>query len=195
MRILLPLVTAAACGKVHSDITPTPTDPPDAQPDALVSPALDAPNGTPPCTTRIANAALPVWFGNDGFELAKDPAGSGAWVWVSGGSMLPVATAFVVPYHDGDQITGLTFVAYGDASPNGLQSIEVTYRQDATSGPQILAKTNDLGRGAQWGQVTFPNFQPAALSESGLLWVRFTVTEFGYYIGKVTPVLERPCSK
>ncbi len=194
MRIpLLPLLLAlAACGDVHSD---TPVDAalaPDARVDAALAPAPDAPSGNPgPCPMHVANAALPVWFGNGGFTLDKDPAGSGGAAWRSSGSLV-YSTSFVVPYEDGDTITGLTIEAYGTGGSGGLQSIQVTYRPDPASF-KILGQANDDGRGAQWGQIVFPGFQPAVLSAAGLVEVSFTVTELGYYVGRVTPVIERPC--
>lgn len=186
MRVLL-FFAVAACGNVHSDATPAPvgTTPPDAQP----SP------GPLPCSTHVAKPVIPARFLAGGFGPARDPVDNSRWVWVSNGITASTSTAFVVPYHDGDQITGLTIEAYGNGSAKGLQDVEVLYQPDLVSTLQTLGKVDDLGRSAQWGQIAFPGFRPAILSEAGNLWVQFTVNETGYYIGRVTPAIERPCSK
>lgn len=197
MRILLLLpITAAACGDVHSETAPGATDASsiDTRADSPPSPPPDAPSGNPgPCPMHIANAALPVWFGNNGFTLDKDPAGSGAAAWRSNGHLV-YATSFVVPYEDGDTITGLTIEAYGTGGGGGLQNVQVIYRPDPASF-KILGQVDDNGRKAEWGQINFPGFQPTTLSAAGIIEVSFTVTELGYYLGRVTPTIERPCNK
>ena len=35
---------------------------------------------------------------------------------------------------------------------------------------------------------------PRGLSGSGVVYVQFTVTALGYYLGKMTPTFERPCA-
>ena len=74
------------------------------------------------------------------------------------------------------------------------KQLKVVYLPDGTANYQTLAgPTDDLGRKARWGEVGFVNFQAAAL-DRGSLWVQFYLTEAGYYIGQVTPILERPCT-
>ena len=124
--------------------------------------------------------------------LAVDPAGGGGLVWISN-SHIPAPASFSVPFQVGDRITGLVFAAYGNGSAAGLKNIKVVYQPDEMSSWQILAMGEDLGRKAQWGQVEFAKFQPTVLDVGAICWVQFDVTEAGYYIGMVTPVIERPC--
>jgi hypothetical protein len=89
---------------------------------------------------------------------------------------------------------GLSFLAYGNGTGEGLKQLEVVYLPDGTSSYQTLAgATDDLGRNAQWGKVGFANFHAATL-DRGSLWVQFYLTEAGYTIGMVTPIVERPCT-
>jgi hypothetical protein len=181
MRTLL-LLVIAACGNVNTSAP---------QPDALADAApADAMN---PCPLKIMNPAPPSWLMQGSFEPALDPAGSHAQVWRSSGR-IPSPAAFSVTFMAGDRITGLVFDAFGNGSNAGLQTIEVIYSPDLNGpGYQILGRGDDLGRKAQWGQVGFTDFQPAVLSSSSALWVRFDVSEVGYYLGMVTPTFERPC--
>lgn len=57
---------------------------------------------------------------------------------------------------------------------------------------QILGASDDLGRAAQWGQVEV-KLQPTVLGVGAICWVQFDVTEPGYAIGMVAPILERSC--
>jgi len=114
-------------------------------------------------------------------------------VWISDGH-LPSAVSFDMPFQIGDRITGLAFDALGDGSSPGLQNTEVIYRADGESSYHILGRGNDVGRMAQWGQVSFTgdDFHPTDLS-SGVLWVQFDAYEVGYYLSMVTAIFERQC--
>lgn len=73
----------------------------------------------------------------------------------------------------------------------GLLQLEAIY-QPVGLPYQILSRSEDIGRDTKWGNVAMPSLDTPALS-AGAVWVQFFVTEVGYYIGMVTPVLERPC--
>jgi hypothetical protein len=187
MRIPLLLIpVVAACGQVKSRSEP----PPDVGP---VDVALaDAPSDSQGlCHVEVP--ALPMWNVLGPFGTTDDPAGSGVTVWKAG-DHVPAVAAFNVPFQVGDQITELSFRAYGNGTGEGLKQLEVVYQSGDPPTYQILAgPTDDLGRKAQWGRVGFANFHVATL-EAGSLWVQFYLTEAGYYIGQVTPILERPCT-
>lgn len=192
MRILL-LLAVAACGNVK---TPSFVDAGSLDSPSLVDAgSLDSLTDAPSqCPIEIMTPAPPTWRaqGQGPFVLAADPAGSGGLVWVSN-SHIPAPASFSVPFQVGDRITGLVFAAYGNGSAAGLKNIKVLYQPDEMSSWQILAMGEDLGRKAQWGQVEFAKFQPTVLDVGAICWVQFDVTEAGYYIGMVTPVIERPC--
>ena len=194
MRTTLLLLTAAACGKVGFDAPPAPPDSAllDAAPvDAATLDAPPPPDASPStCPQHIADSMPPLWFDRSDFDVVADPAGSKALVWKSNGSN-PTAS-FIVRFQDGDRFTGLSFSAYGDGN-SGLRNIQVIYQPSISSMPQILAMRDDLGRAAEWGQVTFPGFQQVVLSGNGGVSVQFDVVGTGYYIDQVTPVLDRPC--
>jgi hypothetical protein len=70
------------------------------------------------------NRFPPPWVLQGPFHPAVDPAGGATMVWIVDGK-LPSAASFAVPFHDGDQLTGLAFDAYGNGSDMGLQDIRV----------------------------------------------------------------------
>jgi hypothetical protein len=178
MRTLL-LLLVAACGSVTTGASQVP---PDAAPP-------DSPNS---CPVSVTNIALPSsWSVQGPFVLVADPAGSGAQVW-SSNAHVPNDASFFVPFKAGDRITALVFKAYGNGSDAGLKYLEVVYQPRPGVSVQISGMGEDLGRPAEWGYVTFPDFQSTVLS-GGLVVVRFDVTEAGYYIGNVTATFERPC--
>jgi len=181
MRIplLLITITVAACGKVK---TGAPDHPPDA---GLID---DAPSQ---CPIHIAEPAPPSWLEPGVFTPATDPAGGHAQVWVSG-SAVPSVASFSLPFKVGDRITGLMFDAYGSGASEGLRNIYVLYEPPGGQNFENLGMGEDVGRNAKWGQVVLDHIQPTGIS-GGELWLQFTVTEQGYYIGMVTPILERPC--
>lgn len=186
MRISL-LLTVAACGHVLPDPPMAPPDatlpdsPPDAQPDAQ-------PDASGSC--HIANSMPPMWVDSRDFTLVDDPTRRHPLVWVSNGAA--PSGSFTVAFADGDRITGLAVEAYGNGSA-GLRNIQAAYKPSAGAPWQTLATGEDLGRAAQWGQVSLPNFQAAVLSSSGQILVTFDVTGTGYFIGPVTADLERDC--
>ncbi len=182
MRNVFVLVIAAVgCGRVKSSV-PEPEGPPDAS-------TADATG----CTVRIVDPEPPRWMAQGPFRLVGDPAGGPAQVWASIGSV-PSSAAFVVPFKAGDRIVGLTFTGYGTGDPmGGLLQLEAIY-QPVGLPYQILSRSEDIGRDTKWGDVAMSSLDTPALS-AGAVWVQFFVTEVGYYIGMVTPVLERPCSR
>jgi hypothetical protein len=133
----------------------------------------------------------PQWFARADFDVVNDPAGTKGQVWKANGSS--PSGSFVVRFQDGDRLDGLAIEAYGDGSPGGLKNIQVLYQPDASVPQHAIATGDDLGRGPKWGAVTFPNLQPTVLSSNGAVTVLFDVIGTGYYIGQVTPTLERPC--
>lgn len=104
MRTLLLITVLAACGDSNSDAAPDAALP---DPPACRSPVAA------PCTTQVANPALPTLFLTEGFVLAPDPTDHTKAVWMSQISTSVVTTSFTVPYRDGDRITGLTMNVYG----------------------------------------------------------------------------------
>jgi hypothetical protein len=184
MRVLSLLLVVAACGSVKT------------APSLLDAGSLDAPMDAPtdapgPCPTEIMTPAPPAWLKHGPFVLAADPAGGGELVWISNGQ-IPAPASFSVPFQIGDQITGLVFAAYGSGGAGGLRNARVIYQPDDMSNWQILGASADLGRKAHWGQVEV-KLQPTVLDIGAICWVQFDVTEPGYAIGMVTPILERPC--
>lgn len=182
----LTLVALAACGSVTTNPKPMPED---AGATSTAPPPDAADDG---CLPTVTMRFQPPWLVRGAFERAANPAG-GDPVWRAAGA--PFAASFSVPYRPGARITGLAFDAYGDGSPGaGLLNMTAIY-QPAGAGEQVLVEAQDVGREPRWGKVVLGGgfgFGPHDLA-AGKLWVRFDVTERGYYIGEVTATFERAC--
>ena len=148
--------------------------------------------GPGPCPLHIADPAPPFWLAQGTFAAVADPAGSGGQVWVSTG-LVPFAASFILPFKVNDRLIGLEFDAYGDGGGGGLTQLEAIYLPDYAPNRQISSTGEDIGRKAQWGKVSLPDLQSVVLT-GGSVEMHFNVTERGYYIGMVTPIIERPCT-
>lgn len=191
MRVtLLLLLAATACGRILFDEHP-PSAPPDAtSPDA---PRKDAGSPDAPHLCRVTEAAQPMWVKQGPFLPTSNPTGAPGIVWVATISGPPDAS-FAIPFRAGDRIVGLSFDGFGNSGAVNLTGLKVFYQPDEKSNWQELAAGDDNGRQSMWGKVTFSSFVPTDLAEGSKVWVQFSVTGgVGYYLGQVTPVIERPC--